>query len=591
MAPGRLRCRENALLLSADGDGDDDSMLSTTASTRLLPSAVGANARDVARYVSFAVAILSCLCAGSVTAFSLYGHLFQEHLRYTQLQVNAVSIAAELASYLLVPLIGYLCDRAGPAKLSFAGAVLFGAGYLLAAFTYRSGTRELGETNGGRGLQFGLMIGAFAAIGAATSCLYLSAVTTCAKNFGRGRYKGVALACPIAAYGLSGMWLSQIGSRVLYEKNPDGTAGDVDVFKFFIFLAILLFLTGLSGAVGLRIVDENELIDEAFEELEASGLLEDSAPFQRNDNGSYGSFPVNQEQLANDNASVRDVDNKRKEQEEEEARKKTRLLNEETRMFLKDHTMWFLAAGFFFVTGPGEAYINNVGTIISTLYPPGTKPSTIPTTAASHISILAFTSTIARLFTGSLTDFLRPNPTNRLYKGPANNSIASLPSRRSRFAVSRIVFLIIFAIFLSLGQTLLASGLIENHGERFWIVSALIGSGYGAVFSLVPIIVAVIWGVENFGTNWGIVLIVPALGATLWGVAYSSIYQRAADHSAVGGIFSGGIDKISDNVLCYGKDCYASTFWAMAISVWIACVMWIQAWKGKGGWSERGIAV
>ena len=52
-------------------------------------------------------------------------------------------------------------------------------------------------------------------------------------------------------------------------------------------------------------------------------------------------------------------------------------------------------------------------------------------------------------------------------------------------------------------------------------------------------------------------------------------------------------DQLSElsSSLYYGKDCYASTFRAMAISVWIACVMWIQAWKGKGGRSERGIAV
>src|SRR6202043_3062250 len=89
----------------------------------------GVKQRDVTLYASFASAILSCLCAGSLTAFSLYGHLFQEHLRYNQLQVNVVSIAAELAMYLPVPLAGYLCDRIGPGKLSFSSAILFGAGY------------------------------------------------------------------------------------------------------------------------------------------------------------------------------------------------------------------------------------------------------------------------------------------------------------------------------------------------------------------------------------------------------------------------------------------------------------------------------
>lgn len=48
------------------------------------------------------------------------------------------------------------------------------------------------------------------------------------------------------------------------------------------------------------------------------------------------------------------------EREEEERRKKNWLLNYETRIFLQDPTMWWLAAGFFLVTGPGESFINNV---------------------------------------------------------------------------------------------------------------------------------------------------------------------------------------------------------------------------------------
>lgn len=192
------------------------------------------------------------------------------------------------------------------------------------------------------------MVVAFVIIGMATTLMYLSAVTTCAKNFGRGKHKGLALASPIAAFGLSGMWQSQLGAKVLYEHRPGGQRGDVDVFKFFLFLAFTLLAVGLLGTVFLKIVDEDELIDEAVGELERSGLLEDSAFFRRNggQNG-YGSFEDGSDE---DAAEARRID-EAKAREEEEARKKTWLLNEETRRFLKDHTMWWLAAGFFFVSG------------------------------------------------------------------------------------------------------------------------------------------------------------------------------------------------------------------------------------------------
>lgn len=235
-----------------------------------------------------------------------------------------------------------------------------------------------------------------------------------------------------------------------------------------------------------------------------------------------------------------------------------------------------------YTVGPGEAFITNLGTIIGTLYPRGDNPTRVPTTAATHVSIVAITSTIARLLFGTLTDLLAPAPVGHHY-GSVANSVSSLPLQH-RYTISRITFLIITALLLSLGQVLLATGLIQGRAERFWLVSTLIGSGYGAIFSLTPLIITVIWGVENFGTNWGIVAMVPALGATVWGIVYSNVYQWAAEKASFR-------SDVKQDILCYGSDCYAPTFWAMSVSVWIGCGLWIWAWKGPNGWSRRGIAV
>lgn len=536
--------------------------------------------RLAVRWLSFAWAIVNCLCAGSITAYSLYAPLFQRRLHYSQFHVNVVSIVAELGMYLPVPLFGYLCDRLGPGAPSALSGAFFGLGYLLAAFAYQSGPPPAA---GGHGWPFGLMVLAFFAVGMGTSCMYLSAVTTCAKNFGRGSAKGIALAVPIAAFGLSGMWQSQVGAHLLYEQRPDGSKGDVDVFRFFLFLGLLLLAVGLIGTLTLRIIDEEELIDEAVEELERSGLLAHDDFFTAAaHNHGYGTLPPQDlsdstfDFLQSEAAAL-------KARHEQEARKKTWLLNEETRRYILDPTMWWLAGGFFLVTGPGEAFINNLGTIINTLTPPGVAATTTP---ATHVSIVAITSTLARLLTGTLSDILAPTtPARSHLHGPDSlaNSVSSLAPRR-RFTLSRISFLLAFAFLLSLGQLLLASGLIQNHPSRFALVSALIGAGYGAVFSLTPIVVSVVWGVENFGTNWGILAMTPAAGATLWGAVYALVYQRGADGMAVG-------EREDGDVLCYGKSCYAPTFWAMAVSVWIAMGLWVFAWRGPGGWKSRGVAV
>ncbi|KAI9843516.1 MAG: putative monocarboxylate transporter mch1 [Sclerophora amabilis] len=560
--------------------------------------------KNVVRYLSFVSAILSCLCAGSITAYSLYGPLFLSRLRYTQFQVNVVSIGAELSMYLPVPLVGYLCDRYNPRPLSLLASCFFGFGYLLAAGTYHQGPPP---SAGGSGWPFPCMVVAFVFVGAGTSCMYLSAVTTCAKNFGRGKHKGIALAIPISAFGLSGMWQSQVGSRLLYEPGPHGERGDVDVFRYFLFLGVTLLVVGFIGSVALRVVDEEEMIDEAVEEMESSGLLEESAFFQRGAvERSYGTladdndgrFSISSQEAEVLRGAAEDL--KRRE-EEEEKRKKTWLLNAETRHYLSDHTMWWLAAGFFLVTGPGEAFINNLGTILGTLSRPETASTPPPTTAATHVSIVAISSTVARLLTGTISDLFAPQL----------QSPNKATHRARAFTLPRPFLLIFSACLLSLGQVLLASGFVQSHASpRFGFVSALIGAGYGAVFSIVPIIISVVWGVENFGTNWGIVAVVPAFGALAWGVIYSAVYEAAVSPtgttalqglrgwtSAGGGsggmptAFQAGTDEDSNNTLCFGTSCYAPTFWAMAISVWVACAMWTWAWKGPGGWSRRRIAV
>lgn len=533
------------------------------------------------RNISFITAIAAALCAGSITAFSLYGHLFQERLHYTQYQVNGVAIAASFSLYLPVPLFGYVCDRVGPAPLSGLSAVLFGVGYGLAAGLYKQGVTAGSSIP--NEWSYSLMTLAFVFIGAGSCALYIGSVATCAKNFGKGKYRGLALAMPITAIGLSGLWQSQVGSRLLYERMPDGSKGDVDVFYFFLFLALLLFVVGFIGIFTMKVIDEDELIDEAVEELERSGFLEDSAFFSSN-RGTSGYGTMNQadtDSIDDENTRLMSAS---RDLEDDAKFKKNWVLNAETRKFLGDHTMWFFAAGFFLAIGPGEAFINNMGTVIKTLYPPTAILLGAPTSAATHVSIICATSTAIRLLVGALTDLLAPSPTTQHVQVPFDRSPRNM-LERMKFSISRVTFLLFFSILLSLGMAVLASGVIQNHGERFWIVSSLIGAGYGALFSLAPIIVTMIWGVENFGTNWGIVATFPAVGNALWGSVYSAVYQAGAERS------SSPPEAGNGDLFCYGTQCYATAYWGMAASVWVACLLVLWAWKGKNGWAQRGIVI
>jgi MFS family permease len=166
------------------------------------------------------------------------------------------------------------------------------------------------------------------------------------------------------------------------------------------------------------------------------------------------------------------------------------------------------------ISGPGDAFINNFGTILGTLYPPPSAtndPSYTPlpqTTPATHITIIAVGSTIARLLSGTLSDLLSPSSEpHQNRRGPASltNSLLSLnddsySAPKARFTLSRLPLLLFSTLLLSIGFVVLASGIVQDHASpRFAIVTGLIGVGYGATFSLTPIIISCVWGVENFG--------------------------------------------------------------------------------------------
>ena len=560
--------------LSVSDDYEDDEASGSDSSERRRR----VRQKHIVRIVSLFSATLIALCAGSIVVFSLYAPSFQSRLRYTQFQVNGVAIGGSLALYLPVSAMGYVCDRVGVAPLSLLGAVLFGGGYGLAAGIYRmvdAQYHSLGKDPSSTSQwSYPLMVFAFVLVGAGTCAMYISSVSACAKNFGKGKYRGVALAMPITGFGLSGMWLSQAGNYFFKEKPGDPSNTDVDVFRFFIFLAVLLFVVGIIGTFTLRVVDEQELIEEAIEELEHSGMLDGSSLIGRSNRG-YGAVP---------NADEADAEALLDPSKDDAKWKKNFVLNAETRRFLADSTMWPFAVAFLLMIGPGEAFINNLGTVIGTLTPPEAQLAGNRTSAATHVSIFGVTSTIARILIGSLTDLLAPSPdTQHAQVAPPHHR--QFPSRR--FTVSRVAFMLFFALLLAIGLLFLASGAVQNHPERFWVVSGLVGAGYGAIFSLTPLMITIIWGVENFATNFGLVAMLPALGSTFWGLTYSAVYQAGARESSK----KGGLSGADKDIFCYGKRCYAPTFLAEGLTVLAACLLMLWAWKGRGGWQQRGIVI
>ncbi|KAK9463030.1 major facilitator superfamily domain-containing protein [Lipomyces oligophaga] len=439
-------------------------------------------------------AILSCVCAGSIMVFALYAPQFQTHLGYTQVEVNVLSILGEAGMYLTTPLVGVAADTFGPGALTMASSIFFFIAYLLAAWTYSAG------------LPYPAMMVAFLFIGCGTACMYFAGITACAKTF--TTHRGLGLGLPITAYGLSSLWQSEVIAAFYTEAN-----GDVRVVAIFVSFAIFLAFVGIISTVSYRI---------AYIPAKNSPSL---AKIDEDD-------PLLVARLSTDSVypdvAIPELDESGT----------SPILD-----FLKDPTAWILAAGLFTTTGPGEMFLNNMGSIIRSLDSP--RPS-----ASFNVALLSFSSSATRIAAGLVSD------------------------RLALWNISRMWVVLAFTAILAFGHWFVAlGGAAAHHGSVFWLVSMSLGSGYGAIFTLAPTLVSLVWGTERFGSNWGVLFLFPAIGSIVYELIYAAIY----DH------------HVSSDRLCYGAKCYETTFVVTGMSCSLAFFLFILVWQI--GWRPRGLFV
>ncbi|KAK9370066.1 major facilitator superfamily domain-containing protein [Lipomyces kononenkoae] len=472
------------------------------------------------KVITYASALLSCICAGSIMIFALYAPQFQTHLGYSQVQVNLLSILGEAGMYLTTPIVGISADVYGSAVLSFIAAILFGTAYSLAAWTYASN------------LPYFAMMISYLLIGGGTACMYFGSITACAKTFTSNR--GLALGLPITAYGLSSLWQTQIAALFFIDRQ----SGEVRVPALFTFFAIFLATIGLTAAVGYHFgykPDVEFTADKKVQPLAVRLGRDEETPLL-DDHGRFV-VPTGNSSLAAEEVDIDDEDDS-----------ETILLSRRQMIlaFSRDWTAWGVALALFATIGPGEMFLNNMGSVIRSLSLP--RPS-----APTNVSIIAFSSASMRIIGGVVSDH-----------------ISTKQGRR----YSRMLVVLFFTTLLVFGHSFVAlGGLQVSSGRWFWTVSASLGAGYGAIFTLAPTIVSLVWGTEQFGTVWGLLFVFPAVGSMVYELIYATIYDYNAH----------------DEHLCYGLNCYQTTFVITGTSCVLAVIVWSCVWRL--GWQRRGLFI
>ncbi|KAK9234971.1 major facilitator superfamily domain-containing protein [Lipomyces kononenkoae] len=476
----------------------------------------------VKKIITYASALLSCICAGSIMIFALYAPQFQTYMGYSQVQVNLLSILGEAGMYLTTPIVGISADLYGSAILSFIAAILFGVAYSLAAWTYAAH------------LPYFAMMISFLLIGGGTACMYFGSITACAKTFTSNR--GLALGLPITAYGLSSLWQSQIAALFFTDKQ----SGEVRVPSLFTFFAIFLTTIGFIAAVGYHFgyrPDVEFVAGKKLQPLSVRLEMDEQTPFL-DDQGGFGVPSSNRAS----GLAAEEIDG-----DDDEDSKTTLLTRRQMILaFASDWTAWGVALALFATIGPGEMFLNNMGSLIRSLSEP--YPS-----AATNVSIISFSSASMRIIAGVISDHF-----------------ASKTGQR----YSRMLVMLFFTALLVFGHFFVGLGGLQiSSGRWFWTISASLGAGYGAIFTLAPTVVSLVWGAEQFGTNWGVLFIFPAVGSIVYELIYATIY----DYHTHG------------ELLCYGLSCYQATFIITGTSCVLAVIVWACVWRL--GWQRRGLFI
>jgi hypothetical protein len=175
--------------------------------------------------------------------------------------------------------------------------------------------------------------------------------------------------------------------------------------------------------------------------------------------------------------------------------------------FLKDPSAWILLVSLMLNIGPMESYQNNLSSIL--------KHSN-HADLSNQVSIMAASSTAARLVLGVLSDYL------------------------SKYICR--VWLLLFIIVVGIAGQLTETSAILN------------GASYGGMFTLYPTIVASIWGIDIMGSTWGSFMVAPATGSVL----FSMVYGKNADSCAT---------------------CLSRYFYLTSSALGFSCILVLISWR------------
>jgi MFS family permease len=186
--------------------------------------------------------------------------------------------------------------------------------------------------------------------------------------------------------------------------------------------------------------------------------------------------------------------------------------------------------------------ISNIGTILLAL-PTGVRAQTTP---SIQVRLLSASNTTSRIGAGLVMDHFSPRS-------------ASLKIRQT----TRIKLVYSCALCLTLTYAWMACFIKTQ--QSIWILSVGTGAAYGATWTIVPGLVAVMWGNRDAGRNFGLVSYAPFFGTPF----FTYLYAFVSDNSR------------GEDPTCHGVRCWRTTFWTCTVAAGVATLAASVLWRRR----------
>ncbi|KAH7868023.1 major facilitator superfamily domain-containing protein [Lentinula edodes] len=213
---------------------------------------------------------------------------------------------------------------------------------------------------------------------------------------------------------------------------------------------------------------------------------------------------------------------------------------------------WIPFISLSLLSGTGLMYINNIGSMAQALYVYSHKDRYSEVDAsqwqAAQVSTISFMNFSGRVLIGLLADFIK-----------------------SRLGLPRSTLLIVVASIILSSQ--IVAAYIENV-RVLWRASALLGLGYGSMFSLYATLCIEWFGLPHFSENWGYLSLSPLFGGNIFSVAFGrnlDAHERPAESSYMPPPPGIPPRQCLDGLACYVDSLHltiAACICALALSTW-----------------------